>query len=292
MSVSSDWIKMRSSLQTHPKVVRILSATNADKFRVVGGLHAVWSVFDAHSVDGKLHGYTPVALDHVIGWPGFADAMIAVRWLLWDGEETLSLPEFGEHNGKSAKRRAEDTKRKREGRVADKPPQRVRNLSADGADEKRTREREREELVRESPASTTHPAARDADAAGAQTPAGAQPEETPPGVNPEAWRLYRGHLCAKRAWSLPRQQLAFGQIRSLQVQGTDVDAVLIWATTRNLADLLDAARRMAGDAQREQSDAERRQPGEGCADAALRVIRTNGLHREPPDDGCLIPLEA
>lgn len=37
-----DWIKMRVDLQTHPKVVRILSATGTDKFRVIGGLHAVW----------------------------------------------------------------------------------------------------------------------------------------------------------------------------------------------------------------------------------------------------------
>jgi hypothetical protein len=127
--VANDWIKMRTSLQSHPKVVRILSALGTDKFRVVGGLHAVWSVFDSHSVDGALHGYTPEALDHVIGWPGFSAAMMAVKWLGFDGAETLTLPEFDEHNGQSAKRRAEDQKRKRDGR---KCPQSVRNSSANG----------------------------------------------------------------------------------------------------------------------------------------------------------------
>lgn len=39
--MSGDWIKMRIDLQTHPKIVRILSATKADKFRVIGGLHTV-----------------------------------------------------------------------------------------------------------------------------------------------------------------------------------------------------------------------------------------------------------
>lgn len=130
---------MRIDLQSHPKVVRILSATHTDKFRVIGGLHSVWSVFDLHSEDGNLKGYTPEALDHVIGWEGFARAMESVGWLLFDGAETLTLPEFGEHNGQSAKRRAEDQKRKRDSR------NHVRNPSAVDADKKRTREEKRRE---------------------------------------------------------------------------------------------------------------------------------------------------
>ena len=135
---------MRLDLQTHPKIVRILSATKADKFRVIGGLHAVWSVFDTHSSDGRLDGYTPETLDHIIGWDGFADAMMKVGWLALDGPETLILPEFDEHNGKSGKRRAEDQKRKRDDR---KSPQSVRNLSANEPDENVTREEKRREEV-------------------------------------------------------------------------------------------------------------------------------------------------
>ena len=144
--MAGDWIKMRLDLQTHPKVVRILSATKADKFRVIGGLHAVWSVFDTHSADGRLDGYSPETLDHIIGWPGFAAAMISVGWLALDGEEALLLPEYDEHNGKSGKRRAEDQKRKREDR---KTPEPVRNSSANEADKKRTREEKRREEVKE-----------------------------------------------------------------------------------------------------------------------------------------------
>lgn len=140
--MAGDWIKMRVDLQSHPKIVRILSATSTDKFRVLGGLHAVWAVFDTHSVDGELKGYTPDLLDHVIGWDGFARAMESVGWLAYDGLETLTLPEFTEHNGQSAKRRAEDQKRKRDTR---KCPQSVRTESADDADQKRTREEKRRE---------------------------------------------------------------------------------------------------------------------------------------------------
>lgn len=139
--MAGDWIKMRCELQTHPKIVRILSAMRlhdvqikTDKFRVIGGLHSVWSVFDTHSVDGVLFGYTPETLDHVIGLEGFSSAMIAVGWLVYDGSETLTLPEFDEHNGQSAKRRAEDQKRKRNGRKSESCPQSVRNLSADEAE--------------------------------------------------------------------------------------------------------------------------------------------------------------
>lgn len=144
-----DWIKMRVDLQSHPKVVRILSAmrphdihNKTDKFRVIGGLHAVWSVFDAHCEDGLLNGYTPETLDHVIGWDGFSSALIGVGWLIENSGVSLAMPEFSEHNGQSAKRRAEDQKRKRDSRNG---LDSVRNLSANDADKKRTREEKRRE---------------------------------------------------------------------------------------------------------------------------------------------------
>lgn len=145
--MAGDWIKMRIDLQSHPKIVRILSEHKTDKFRVVGGLHAVWSVFDTHSEDGVLNGYSPEALDHVIGWNGFSASLVAIGWIenIAGG---LVMPEFCEHNGKSGKRRAEDQKRKRESR---KDPIPVRNSSADEPDEKLTREEKRREEDKELP---------------------------------------------------------------------------------------------------------------------------------------------
>lgn len=135
--MAGDWIKMRIDLQSHPKIVRILSATDSDKFRAIGGLHAVWSIFDTHCEDGVLNGYSAKTLDHVIGWEGFSAAMIAVGWMI-ETPQGLVMPEFDEHNGKSAKRRAEDQKRKRESR---KCPQIVQEESFD----LRTREEKRRE---------------------------------------------------------------------------------------------------------------------------------------------------
>jgi hypothetical protein len=144
--MAGDWIKMRANLRRHPKVVRIASALNADRLRVVGGLHAVWCLFDEHSEDGCLSGYTPSAVDDEVGFAGLASAMVGVGWLEWDGNDGLSLPEFDTHNGASAKRRAQESDRKRAERAAMKDdPQDGGNASAPHADKKRTREEKRRE---------------------------------------------------------------------------------------------------------------------------------------------------
>jgi hypothetical protein len=137
---------MRSNLRRHPKVVRLASASNADRLRVVGGLHAVWCLFDEHSEDGCLYGYTPSAIDEEIGWPGFCNLLISIGWVESDGNDGLSLPEFDTHNGASAKRRAMEADRKRAERAAPKDhPHDGSNLSASHADKKRTREEESRE---------------------------------------------------------------------------------------------------------------------------------------------------
>ncbi|WP_440110283.1 hypothetical protein [Acidovorax sp. BL-A-41-H1] len=134
--MAGDWIKMRANLLTHPKVVRMSSAFNADRVRTVGGLYAVWCLFDMHSEDGLLEGYTPQALDDLAGLPGISAAMLSVGWLV-QSDLGLQTPEFETHNGQSAKRRAQETERKRNDR----------KLSASGADEMRIREEKRREEV-------------------------------------------------------------------------------------------------------------------------------------------------
>jgi hypothetical protein len=136
--MAGDWLKMRVCLHTHPKVVRISSALNADKLKTVGALHAVWCLFDAHSTDGRLDGYTPEILDAHIGWTGFSAQMIAVGWLEIAGAG-LVTPSFDKHNGQSAKRRAQEADRKREDRA-------IRSSSASNADKLRTREEKNKDI--------------------------------------------------------------------------------------------------------------------------------------------------
>lgn len=163
------WIKMRTNLLDHPKVVRMARAlklkTKRERLQIVGGLWAVWITFDEHSVDGVLEGYTMETMDDNLGgWRGFSEAMAEVKWLVCS-EDGLTMPEFDEHNGQSAKRRAQDAKRKRGDRDADdgapedgetspkrprgKPPD-VGQMSASEADTKRTRGREEKEKKKDS----------------------------------------------------------------------------------------------------------------------------------------------
>lgn len=135
--MAGDWIKMRKDLFTHPKVVRMSSALKADTLRTVGGLMSVWCLFDSHTEDGLMDGYTPEVVDHLLHWPGFSAAMMSVGWMAYDQENGLQLPNFHSHNGKSAKRRAQDADRKQD----------VRKVSAFEADEKRTREEKRREDI-------------------------------------------------------------------------------------------------------------------------------------------------
>lgn len=113
--MAADWIKVRPLLLTHPKTLRMASALNADRFRIVGGLVAVWGVADSHTVSGFLSAYKADTLDGIIGWPGFTEAMAAVGWLSID-EEGIEFTEFPKHNGTSAKRRAQDSDRKADAR--------------------------------------------------------------------------------------------------------------------------------------------------------------------------------
>ncbi len=148
--MADNWIKMRCGLTTHPKVVRIVSALCpqktghlsaacpndvqpvSDKLRVVGGLHALWSIFDTHSEDGILLGYTPEIMDSILAWEGFTRAVMAAGWLMEAAEGGLQMPDYQSHNGQSAKRRAEDQKRKKRSRATGKfSPQTVLNLSVE-----------------------------------------------------------------------------------------------------------------------------------------------------------------
>jgi hypothetical protein len=146
--MADDWIKMRVNLHTHPKVGRIASAVcpqlvrdtigkTAAKCMVVGALHAAWCLFDMHSLDGRLDGYSPEDLDHVVGLAGFSSAMEHVGWLNITNN-CLQMRDFDDHNGKGAKRRAEDTTSKRERRLSAKCPQSDRTQ---GGPEKRREEK-------------------------------------------------------------------------------------------------------------------------------------------------------
>jgi len=108
--LAGDWIKMKITLTREPEVRGIAKATGLDPFAVVGRLHAIWAYADETTEDGAIPFTDEADIDAMLDHDGFAAAMMAVGWLEIKGG-TAVIPRFGEHNGKSAKKRAANAKR-------------------------------------------------------------------------------------------------------------------------------------------------------------------------------------
>lgn len=168
----ADWIKMRSSLLTNPKVIRMARellknpefmewlcpgrpcATRDETVTkrdipvvtriVVGALLPTWSaVNDTAARDGVVRHATSQDIDESAGVPGFGRALIAVAWLreLPEGEGVQFI-NFEEHNSPqkerslTAKSGAERTKEYRDRKAAErdakKPGDEKRDAGGDG----------------------------------------------------------------------------------------------------------------------------------------------------------------
>jgi len=106
----SSWIKIRSHLANHPKVLRISCALKVHPSRVLGCLVYIWSVADMHADGECLPHMTTEVLDQMVDLPGLSDQLIRVDWMRVQ-DDGLYLPNYQEHNGANAKRRAEQSKR-------------------------------------------------------------------------------------------------------------------------------------------------------------------------------------
>lgn len=79
---------------------------------------------DMFTTDGRTH-LTPDELDEELGFRGSANALSLVVWAALDDEGCVVAPNFDEHCGETAKRRAEDARRQQKSRVTkkcDTPP--------------------------------------------------------------------------------------------------------------------------------------------------------------------------
>lgn len=124
------WIKMRTNLLDDPRVGAVSMRCNVSVATTLGSLFILWAIADQHTENGLLPYMTEEWLDARVGVPGFSDALRSVGWLATpqDGSAGLLLPEFDQHNGSSAKRRANEASRKGK----------VRKLSASDADTMQT----------------------------------------------------------------------------------------------------------------------------------------------------------
>lgn len=129
--MAGDWIKMRPSLLTSPKVnfiarqlesdtkvSRALSSgfgghmseivtRNVMRNVTVASLLVIWGAANEHTSDGVFTNADLSDIDDMVGIPGFGDAMVAVGWAVFDEEElTVTLPNFNEYNTSGRERSA------------------------------------------------------------------------------------------------------------------------------------------------------------------------------------------
>jgi hypothetical protein len=106
--MAGDWIKMRTNLDSDPRVMRMADAMGITTAQVVGHLFQLWSWADQHTKNGNASSVTDVTLLKRIcnGAPSqWCVQLQNCGWLRVD-ENGISIPHFEEHNGQTAKTRA------------------------------------------------------------------------------------------------------------------------------------------------------------------------------------------
>ena len=103
-----EWIKIEVVTPDKPEIYQLAEILAIDPDAVLGKLIRIWAWADQQTIDGNANSnaasVTKSAIDRIGFMPGFADALIQVGWLRFDGS-ILIFPNFDRHNGKSSKKR-------------------------------------------------------------------------------------------------------------------------------------------------------------------------------------------
>lgn len=146
--MAGDWIKMEMTTPDKPEVVAIAAALRIDQDAVLGKLFRIWAWADQNSVDGEMMPVTAAFIDRLTNKKGFAAAMRNAGWLEGD-DGALCFPNFGRHNGATAKSRALDNRRKSDwrerGQMSGKCPDENRTKSGSDRLKNHGPEKRREE---------------------------------------------------------------------------------------------------------------------------------------------------
>lgn len=136
--MAGDWIKWQRGLARKPEVIRMAAKLGIDRHEVAGRLMEFWEWTDEQIADPDKNGHAFVRFESghlsafvnaTCGLTGMFEAMVDEGWIVLVDSGAI-LPNWGRHNGKSAKRRCLDQDRKRLERES------VRILSASEADKR------------------------------------------------------------------------------------------------------------------------------------------------------------
>ena len=146
--MAGDWIKMRSNLWDDPRVARLVDLTDSSEAAVIGGLYWLWATADQHTADGFMPGLSCRQIDRKTGVQSLGQALVDIGWIEADANG-VSIVNFEDHNGASAKKRAQTAKRvanHRSGNAAETPHNESSNAPRVTGALAREREEKEEEI--------------------------------------------------------------------------------------------------------------------------------------------------
>ncbi|VTS03055.1 hypothetical protein [Tuwongella immobilis] len=125
-----DWMPVRLSLTSDMRIQQIAAQLNVTRYHVVGALIDLWTNANLQTMEGVFRYFPRQKLDMVYQLPGFAQALEELGWISFQGN-SLKIENFEEHNGKGARRRALENRRK----AISREKQRVHKTAQDVFDE-------------------------------------------------------------------------------------------------------------------------------------------------------------
>ncbi len=126
--MAGDWIKFRKSLIKDGRVRIVSRSCHAPVTHVVGALVTLWSLADEYAEEnGCLYGYTSDDINAEVGIESFCESLPDC-WIDLSGE-WVKLPEYQQHNGDTAKKRAQDQERQKRHRSVTKTSRNERDKS-------------------------------------------------------------------------------------------------------------------------------------------------------------------
>lgn len=131
--MAGDWIKWTKGLPNKPEVIRMATALRISREAVVCRLMQFWEWCDENVADCDVRetgsafvklspdrGDNVAVVDSLVRTPGFADSLAVVGWIKFR-DDLIELPNFGRHNGETAKTRARNAKNQQRKRQSDTP---------------------------------------------------------------------------------------------------------------------------------------------------------------------------
>lgn len=167
--MAGEWIKVRTNLWNDPRVSQLCDSTGSAEATVVGGLYWLWATADEHTETGLMPGLSVSAIDRKTGIKGFGVALVSIGWIT-EADDGILIARFDEHNGASAKSRAQTAKRQAKLRN-NGPVTLPASLERDGnVTEASPREEKRREENKQQGQKAEAPAKQSSDASGSRLP--------------------------------------------------------------------------------------------------------------------------